>query len=295
LREAGVEKPILLLEGFFDPSELDLCWQQDFWAVIHHVSQVEMLERSHPDKPIAVWLKIDTGMHRLGFHADEAARIWRRLRDCPAVAPGIRLMSHLANADDRQDPITHQQLATWRNATATLRGEVSFANSAGVLGWPATHFQWIRPGVMLYGISPFHNGVGSEEGLRPAMTLSTRLIAVKQLKRGDRVGYSGTWYCPEDMPLGIAAIGYGDGYPRHAPSGTPVLVNGRSVGLAGRVSMDMICLDLRKQPQARVGDPVTLWGEGLAVETVAGYAGTIAYELLCGVTQRVHMRERINP
>jgi alanine racemase len=211
------------------------------------------------------------------------------------VDTNIHLMSHLANANDRDDPWSQQQLETWQTAIRDLRGftgAVSFANSAGVLGWPAAHFNWIRPGVMLYGISPFIDNTGTDEGLQPVMTLSTRLIAVKPLKRGDRVGYSGTWYCPEDMLLGIAAIGYGDGYPRHAPSGTPVLVDGHPAALAGRVSMDMICIDLRRYPQAKVGDVVTLWGAQLPVEDIARQAGTIPYELVCGVTARVHFSVR---
>ncbi|MFO1352198.1 MAG: alanine racemase [Gammaproteobacteria bacterium] len=290
LREAGWRKPILLLEGVFEPSEWELCARHGLWAVVHHVSQIEMLERHPPSQPIPVWLKIDTGMRRLGFPAEDAGAIWRRLRECRAVEPNIRLMSHFANADDCQDPTSLRQIDAWRTATAGLAGEVSFANSAGVLGWPAAHFDWIRPGIMLYGVSPFTDTTGADEGLRPVMTLTTRLIAVKPLRKGDRVGYSGTWEAPQDMRLGIAAIGYGDGYPRHAQSGTPVLVGGQAASIVGRVSMDMICIDLRDCPNAQVGDPVTLWGEDLPVETIAKRADTIAYELLCGITQRVHVR-----
>lgn len=240
--------------------------------------------------PIRVWLKIDSGMNRLGFRPDAAQALWRRLRDCAGARSDIGLMSHFASADDRTAPVTARQLDVWRNATRDLPGERSLANSAATLGWPESHADWIRPGIMLYGVSPFVGGRASDDGLRPVMTLRTRLIATKTLCAGERVGYGGDWLADRDTSIGIAAIGYGDGYPRHAPSGTPVLVNGRRVALVGRVSMDMLALDLSSQPQARVGDPVTLWGEGLAIETIAECATTIGYELLCGVTQRVPRR-----
>jgi alanine racemase len=195
-------------------------------------------------------------------------------------------MTHLADADDLGDPLTPQQVRVILSL-AEPGVELSMANSAGVLGWPETHGHWVRPGIMLYGVSPFLNEVGSERGLLPVMTLEARLIARRRLRRGDRVGYGGSYVCPEDMPGGVVAIGYGDGYPRHAPSGTPVLVNGRRVPLIGRVSMDLLVLDLRSQPDAQVGDPVVLWGRGLPVEEIAALAGTIGYELLTGVTRRV--------
>jgi alanine racemase len=196
-------------------------------------------------------------------------------------------MTHLASADDPADPATGRQLARLAAALAGLETEVSVANSAGVLAWPQCHAEWVRPGLMLYGASPFAGRTGADEGLRPVMTLETRLIAVNRIAAGEAIGYSGTWTCPEDMPVGVAAVGYGDGYPRHAPSGTPVLVNGVRVPLVGRVSMDMITLDLRPVPDARPGDRVVLWGEGLPVEEVARSAGTIAYPLLVGLTARV--------
>lgn len=292
LREAGATLPILLMEGVFEAAELPLCEQHGFWIVVHEPGQVAMLEQHRPQRPLSVWLKADTGMHRLGFAPEQIRAIWQRLRDCPAVDPAIRLMSHLGSADDPSDPTTLDQLTTWEQAFAGLPGERSFANSAGVLAWPDTHQDWVRPGILLYGVNPLLGQTGHGAGLRPVMTLSTQLIAVKHYPRGARVGYSGAWVCPEDMAVGIAAIGYGDGYPRHAPSGTPVMVNGQPAALAGRVSMDMLAIDLRGQPQARVGDPVLLWGEGLPVETIAAHAGTIAYELLCGVTARVHVRLR---
>jgi alanine racemase len=292
LREGGIKKPILLLEGVFEASELPLCSQLNLEIVVHHLSQLEMLEHARLEHPLKVWLKIDTGMHRLGVAPDQVLEIWQRLDACPMVAPGIRLMSHLANADDRGDDFTLQQLHVLREVTSKLSGERSLANSAGILGWPQTHFDWVRPGLMLYGATPFIEAVGSREELRPVMTLSTRLISVKRLRKGEPVGYSCTWICPEDMDLGIAAIGYGDGYPRHTPSGTPVLVNGREASIVGRVSMDMLCIDLRRHPEARVEDPVVLWGEGLPIEVIARAASTIPYTLMCTVTSRVYFKER---
>jgi alanine racemase len=291
LREAGVHKPILLLEGFFEDSELPLCSRLDLAVAVHDLSQVEMLERSRLERPLTVWLKIDTGMHRLGIAPEQAVTTWQRLRACPAVAPAIRLMSHLARADERDADYTLQQLQVFKELCQQLPGERSLANSAGVLGWPQTHGDWVRPGLLLYGVSPFTDTLAEAEGLQPVMTLSSRLIAVKRLRRGDPVGYGGTWICPEDMDVGMAAVGYADGYPRHAPAGTPVLVNGRRAGLVGRVSMDMLSIDLRRQPDVRPGDPVVLWGQGLPIEIIARAAGTIPYTLLCGVSARVHVQE----
>jgi alanine racemase len=289
LREAGIDKPILLLEGVFEATELPLCHRWNLAIVVHDPGQVEMLEHARLEKPLSVWLKIDTGMHRLGVAPEQVAAIWRRLRDCPTVA-SIKLLSHLARADEREVDFTWRQLQVFEELSGTLPGERSLANSAAVLAWPQTHFDWVRPGLMLYGASPFANTLADEEGLQPVMTLMTRLISVRRLAKGEAVGYGGTWVCPEAMDIGVAAIGYADGYPRHAPSGTPVLVNGRRAGLAGRVSMDMLGIDLRGHPEAKVGDPVVLWGPDLPVEIIAKAAGTIPYTLFCGVTARVHFQ-----
>ena len=289
LREAGIDRPILLLEGVFEAAELPLCARHGLDIAVHHPEQVLMLERARLDRPLRVWLKLDTGMHRLGLEPETTPAVFKRMRNCPAVAVAIGLMSHLARADERDRDDTRQQWRVFEAATAGLPGERSLANSAAILGWPGTHFDWVRPGIMLYGASPFVDSLAPAEDLRPVMTLRTRLIAINRLRRGEPVGYGGTWICPEDMDVGVAAIGYGDGYPRHAPSGTPVLVNGRAAALVGRVSMDMITLDLRQHPEARIGDPVVLWGEGLPVERIAQAAGTISYTLLCGVTARVRV------
>ena len=286
LREAGVAQPIVLLEGVVHAADLNLVRGYQLELVVHHPVQIGLLEQES-GSAIPVWLKLDTGMHRLGITPPQVTEMLQRLGQLEAVAQPVRLMTHLANADDRQDDTTPQQLERFDSATADLRLETSIANSAGILAWPDTHRDWVRPGIMLYGVSPFVDSSAAEHDLQPVMTLQSELIAVNQQRQGEPIGYGGTYRCPADMPVGVVAIGYGDGYPRHAPSGTPVLVNGQRVPLIGRVSMDMICVDLRDCPKAAIGDPVVLWGAGLPVEEIASLAGTIGYELLCQVTRRV--------
>jgi len=286
LREAGFDRRIVLLEGLFGLDDLALIHGYQLDVVIHHISQVEMLEQDRPAKPLDIWLKIDTGMHRLGFPPDQVAVVTERLERLPQ--PGcVRYMSHFACADEPDNPATQIQLDRFEAVCADFKGERSLANSAAVLDWPASHCDWVRPGIMLYGGSPLPGRTAQDLGLQPVMTLATRLIAVNPHNKGEAIGYGGEWICPEDMPVGVAAMGYGDGYPRHAPAGMPVLVNGKRSALIGRVSMDMICIDLRTRPDAKVGDEVILWGEGLPVDEVAQQAGTISYELLCGVGSRV--------
>jgi alanine racemase len=287
LRELAVTRPIVALQGLTDPGQVDAFAEQRIEPVVHQPWQLEALESARPPRRLRVWLKIDTGMNRLGFAPEQARTVWERLRVCQAVEGPPGLMTHMANADDRGDTVTGRQLALFEQATRGIEAERSLANSGCILGWPQSRADWVRPGIMLYGVSPFVDTMGAEHGLRPAMTLRTRLVAVSRRLRGDRIGYGGTWECPEDMPLGIAAIGYGDGYPRHAASGTPVLVAGREAPLVGRVSMDMLAIDLREVPGAAPGAEVVLWGEGLPVERVATAADTIAYELLCSVSGRV--------
>ena len=290
LREAGAAQPILLLEGVFEADELPLCARLGFEVAVHEPGQLGMLEVARLERPLTAWLKVDSGMNRLGFRPEEALAALGRLRACASLAPGIRLMTHFSSADEPGEPVTQAQIDRFAATAQSLDLERSFCNSAGVLAWPEAHAEWIRPGVMLYGVSPLAGRTGRDEGLRPVMTLTTRLISVKQVPAGEAVGYAGTWQATADSRIGIAAIGYGDGYPRHAGSGTPVLVDGRPATLAGRVSMDMLAIDLTGHPEAQVGTPVTLWGEGLPVETIASHAGTIAYELLCGITGRVHVQ-----
>jgi len=288
LREAGIYQPIVLLEGIQRAQECLLTHAYKLDCVVYHQHQVELIK--HTSKPMRLWLKLDTGMHRLGFSTSEFQQALTELSALTHVEQPIKLMTHLACADVRESGMTIEQIALFDTYTqAYAHNEKTIANSAGILAWPSSHGDWVRPGIMLYGVSPFITGTGSEHGLQAVMTLHSELIAVNELKKGDTVGYGASYRCEQDMRVGVVAIGYGDGYPRHAPSGTPVLVNGQEVPLIGRVSMDMITLDLSNVPQAKVSDPVVLWGEGLPVEVIAERAGTIAYELLCGVTQRVPM------
>jgi len=290
LRQQGLSQRLLVMSGLMHPAEYALALQHQLELVLHDVSQLEMLAQVQASAaaPVGVWVKIDTGMHRLGFHPDVVDTVLATV----AAMPHIRLvgvMSHLANADDPADALTTTQLACFASFVGKAP-ECSLANSAAILAWPATHLGWLRPGIMLYGATPFLQGTGAEQRLQPVMTLRTRLIALHHRRKGDAIGYGSSWSCPDAMTVGVAAIGYGDGYPRHAPSGTPVLVNGQRAAVAGRVSMDLLTLDLRQVPDAAVGDQVVLWGEGLPVEEVASHVGTISYELLCRPTGRVKYR-----
>ncbi len=291
LRAAGLSQPVVLLSGFDAAEDLPQLRRLNVDTVLHHPSQLEMLAQADAGDPIRCWLKIDTGMHRLGFPPESVRDIHAHLSAMQGVVGDVVLMSHFASSDEFDKPDTLKQQRVFDAITEGLPGERSLANSAAVLGWPQTHGDWVRPGGALYGVSAVEGKTGADFDLRPAMTLSTRLIAVNRIARGERVGYAGTWTCPEDMPIGVAAIGYGDGYPRHVPSGTPVLLNGRSVPIIGRVSMDLMTLDLRTQPDAKPGDAVTLWGDGLPVESVAAAADTIGYELICSITRRVRFIE----
>jgi alanine racemase len=291
LRAAGLSQRIVLLSGFDEASDLSQLRRLGVDTVVHHDSQLAMLEADRDPERIRVWLKFDTGMHRLGFPPEKAKQIHARLKALPNVADDITLMTHFASSDDFGGEQTQAQMGKFTNSTAVLTGPASLSNSAAVLGWPDAHRDWVRAGGALYGLSVVAGKTGADFGLKPAMTLSTRLIAINRVAKGERIGYSATWQCPEDMDVGVAAIGYGDGYPRGAPAGTPVLVDGVRVPVIGRVSMDLMTLDLRGMPQAKVGDLVTLWGPELPVEEVAAAAQTISYELTCSITRRVRFVE----
>jgi alanine racemase len=296
LRAAGLSQPIVLLSGFDAHDDLPQLRRLNVETVVHHATQLAMLEQAPDGAPIRCWLKVDSGMHRLGFAPETVRDAHARLRAMAAVDDDIVLMNHFASSDEFEGSggggaQTRAQLRVFAEATAGLEGARSLANSAAVLGWPDAHAEWVRPGGALYGISVVDGTTGADFALRPAMTLGTRLIAVNRVRKGERIGYSATWTCPEDMPVGVAAIGYGDGYPRHVPSGTPVLLNGLPAPIVGRVSMDLMTLDLRAQPDAKPGDPVQVWGDGLPVETIAAAAGTIGYELVCSITRRVRFTE----
>lgn len=286
LRSNGVKNEIVLLEGVFDAEQMAAAAANDFGLVVHHAQQLALLAEWRGQQRFTVWLKVDTGMNRLGFRADEFAAAYRKASACAAVAQ-LRLLTHLASAEASADPTTTEQLQLFEAVTAGLTHERSVANSAGVLNWPESHFDWVRPGLMLYGVSPVPGKVAADIGLRPAMLLTTSVIATRRVKPGERVGYGGRWTARRMSTLAVAAVGYGDGYPRHMANGTPALVNGERAPLAGRVSMDMVTIDVTDLQTVRVGDPVVLWGEGLPAEEVAPHAETSSYELLCGVSQRV--------
>ncbi len=289
LREAAFTQRIVLLEGFSCKEELTLLADYALETVVHCFEQIDLLEQTQLSQKITVWLKLDSGMNRLGFKHTEFALAQQRLTACHTVNPAIYLLTHLANADDQQDAKTLAQIQLFNATTRYFNGERSIANSAGILAWPQAISDWVRPGIMLYGISPFPHLNGTQLGLKPVMSLHSKLIAVKSVSQGDTVGYSGTWIADKATRLGVVAVGYGDGYPRYAQSGTPVLVNHQRVPLIGRVSMDMLTVDLSSQPQAKMGDLVTLWGENLPIEEIAQCANTIPYTLVCGITPRVKM------
>jgi alanine racemase len=253
LRAAGHRQPIVLLGGFHEPSDLPRLRQLGVDTVLHHPSQLEMLEQDMGGPALRCWLKVDTGMHRLGFAPGDVRDVHARLSAMDGVDDEVVLMTHFASSDEFDGAQTRAQIATFEAATAGLPGPRSLANSAAVLGWPRSHADWVRPGGALYGLSVVAGRSGAHFGLQPAMRLHTRLIAVNRIGRGEPVGYGASWRCPEDMAVGVAAIGYGDGYPRHAPAGTPVLVGGRRAVVIGRISMDLMTIDLRASARGQPG------------------------------------------
>jgi len=288
LRRAGVMTRTVLLEGVFDRAQLEAAAIAGFELVVHTAEQIELLRAAPRGVTFTVWLKLDTGMNRLGFKGSAFDAAHAALSALPSVRQPVNLFTHLASADVSGDGTTAQQLTQFTAVTAALQGERSIANSAGMLGFVDAQADWVRPGLLVYGASPFVGKTGPDYGLRPAMTLRSQVIAVKELEVGEHVGYGGTWVARRPTRLAIAAVGYGDGYPRSLGSGAPVLVNQQRASLAGRVSMDMIGIDVTDlRPAPRLGDPVVLWGEGLPVEEIAVWADTIPYELLCGISQRV--------
>ncbi len=284
LREAGFRQAILLLEGFFSADDLPLLAEYDIACVIHSDWQLDMLDAYPRRGALDVWLKVNTGMNRLGFAPGRVAQVMETLRRHRAVRE-VTLMTHFANADEERG--IDEQLGLFNAAVAAYRMPRSLANSAALLRYPQAHGAWVRPGIMLYGASPFADKTAAELGLRPVMTLESRIIAVQELRAGDEAGYGALFRADRAMRIGIVACGYADGYPRHADTGTPVLVDGRRTRTLGRVSMDMLFVDLADLPQSGVGSSVVLWGEGMPIEEVATAAGTISYELMCALTARV--------
>lgn len=291
LRDAGIAQAIVLMEGLFEAHELPDAAHYDCTLVVHHEQHLAMLENATLLQPLSVWLKINTGMHRLGFQPAQLQAAYERLLRCTNVRKPIGLMTHFAEADKvAEDSLTTTQIREFQLLTDDLEGPRSLANSAGILGWPIAHADWVRPGLMLYGASPFVVQTGLDHGLMPVMTLSSRIIAIIPVKKGGRVGYGGEWTASSDTQVGVVGIGYGDGYPQGAKNGTPVLVNGHATQLVGRVSMDMLTVDLSNVPNAAIGDTVILWGDGLPVEWVARHNHTSAWELLTRMTPRPHTR-----
>lgn len=288
LREWVPEKPILLLEGFFEPGEIHLIVENNLATVVHNEEQLRMLELERPDRPLDIWFKINTGMNRLGFPLAQAAAALERLRES-GFARSITLMTHFATAEI-PDGIK-EAMRRFGEVTRGITLPRSLANSAAIFAHPGSHMDAVRMGISLYGATPFLDRPALSLGVRPVMTLASKIIAIQELQAGDTVGYGGTFTADTAMRIGVVACGYGDGYPRHAPSDTPILVGGARTKTVGRVSMDMLTVDLRPIPDARIGTPVILWGNGIPVDEVAMAAGTIGYELLCGVTTRVAMAE----
>jgi alanine racemase len=296
LRSAGVQRPVVLLEGVFSPGQLAEAAQHDFEIVVHDPSQVALLESATCGHRFTIWVKVDTGMNRLGFRPEDFPAAFERLRTLTPPPRELRVLTHLARADETDCAMTTEQVARFSALVAPLSGAAlqgrarivtSIGNSAGTLGWPQARGDWVRPGLALYGVSPFPGRTGAELGLVPAMSLETSVIGVKRVQEGETVGYGGAWRATRASVVAILAAGYGDGLSRHLANGAPVRIAGELAPLAGRVSMDMIAVDVTGLAPVAVGAPALIWGPSLPVELVAEHAGTIPYELLCGVSQRV--------
>ncbi|HHS7807527.1 alanine racemase [Pseudomonas putida] len=282
LRAAGIKAPVLLLEGIFEADELALIVEHDFSTVVHSLWQLEAIEQTALSKPITVWLKLDSGMHRVGLHPKDYAAAYQRLLASGKVAK-IVLMSHFARADELHEQSSADQVAVFEATRQGLAAEVSLRNSPAVLGWPQIHSDWVRPGIMLYGATPFEEANAVAERLQPVMTLESKVICVRELPSGEPIGYGAKFITDKPMRIGVVAMGYADGYPRHAPTGTPVLVAGKRSRLLGRVSMDMLCIDLTDVPEADLGSTVELWGKSILASEVAQWADTIPYQIFCNL------------
>ncbi len=295
LRDAGVRSPVVLLEGIFEAKELDRVEALGLWLAVHSEWQVQALLAYRPQRPIPVWLKIDSGMHRLGFPPERAADVWARLGAAPDRVADRLLMSHFATADAVDPSDCRKQLDCMRHLAAALGAPVCLANSPATLAWPQAHGDWVRPGVMLYGSNPLACPNEASRRLEPVMTLRSEIIALRELAPGEPVGYGGRWHAPRPSRIAVVACGYGDGYDRHAADGTPILIAGRRAALAGKVSMDMLTVDVTDIPEADIGSEAVLWGRSrygavLSVDEVARHCDTISYTLLTGILPRVPRR-----
>ncbi len=285
LREAGFSAPLLVLEGVNSVAACESAAANDLSLVVHSHEQASDLLEADPGAQISIWLKVDTGMHRLGVSPDDLVPVLDRLQ---AGGQDVSvLFTHLASADDVASDTTREQIEIFHACTSGLNLPLSISNSAGILAWSESHAEWNRPGYMLYGNSPMASELETAKGLQPAMTLRSEIIAIREVSPGESVGYGGLWTAERSSTIATVAAGYADGYPRHAPNGTPTQVNGKVAPLVGTVSMDMLTIDLSDHEDVAVGDPVELWGRGISVGEVAAMAGTIGYELLTGVTARV--------
>ena len=283
-----VATPIMLAEGVFSSEELQIAAQKNFHVVFHDYKQLEWLELVSLDRPINAWIKVNTGMGRLGFAVDEVSEVYERLERSVYINQPIHLMSHFACADVDNHPLNNHQIEQFLYLKDLLpKNPLSFCNSAALFRYPELHYDYVRVGIAMYGISPFANVVAADLGLRPVMTFTTKLISVKTLPQGSSIGYGARYVCTESMPVGIVACGYGDGYPISARDGTPILINGVRCPLIGRVSMDMMAVDLRPCLQAQVGDDVVLWGEGLPLEEVVTHTSEIVWNMLTNIQLRV--------
>ncbi|RJX76469.1 alanine racemase [Pseudomonas sp. LS-2] len=282
LRQAGIKAPVLLLEGFFEADELPLIVEHDFWCVVHSLWQLDAIEQASVSKPLNIWLKMDSGMHRVGIHPTDFQSAYQRLQASAKVA-NVVLMSHFARADELDSSRTEEQLAIFQSAREGLGTQISLRNSPGVMGWPNVPSDWVRPGIMLYGATPFDQPQSVADRLQAVMTLESKVICVRELPAGEPVGYGGAFVTDRNMRIGVVAMGYADGYPRQAPTGTPVMVDGRPSRLLGRVSMDMLCVDLTDVPGAGLGSRVELWGKNVLASDVAASAGTIPYQIFCNL------------
>jgi len=282
LRQAGIAAPVLLLEGFFEAAELALIVEHDFWCVVHSLWQLEAIEQTAVGKPLNIWLKMDSGMHRVGIRPEDFQMAYQRLVASGKVA-NVVLMSHFARADELDSPRSDEQVAIFQAARQNLSAEISLRNSPGVLGWPHIPSDWVRPGIMLYGASPFEQSQAVADRLQPVMTLETKVICVQEIGAGEPVGYGGGFVADRNMRVGVVAMGYADGYPRQAPTATPVMIDGQRSQLIGRVSMDMLCVDLSHLPGAGLGSRVELWGKHVLASEVAASAGTIPYQIFCNL------------
>lgn len=288
LRDAGFRQPILLLEGFFEPDDLTVCAEYALIPAVHRIEQLQMIRDARLPLRLPIYLKLNTGMNRLGFTPDQLPAVKNEVAASSAIGL-LTLMTHFAEADGGRG--IAWQLERFAQMSAGWACPVSMANSAAILRHPQTAHDWVRPGIMLYGGSPFADADAAEFDLKPVMTLRSRIIAIQNIVAGERVGYGGTFEADRPMRIGIVACGYADGYPRHAPSGTPILVAGQRSETVGRVSMDMLACDLTDIPEAGVDSPVVLWGDGLPADEVAAAAGTISYELFCALAKRVPVVE----